>query len=114
MANLKGPASIVAELRVERTSLANRVKRGRSNVNLRRRAFALTTLILMFSVPGVFRTQELCGHNCVGSVFSGTLGFDPEDSSSRLSLVVRDNPRKCAAQSSNGEPLGTRSAAAEN
>ena len=51
MANLKGPASIVAELRVERTSLANRVKRGRSNVNLRRRAFALTTLILMFSVP---------------------------------------------------------------
>jgi hypothetical protein len=45
------PASIVAELRVERTSLANRVKRGRSNVNLRRRAFALTTLILMFSVP---------------------------------------------------------------
>jgi len=51
MANLEGPASIVAELRVERTSLANRVKRGRSNVNLRRRSFALTTLILMFSVP---------------------------------------------------------------
>jgi hypothetical protein len=51
MANLKGPASIVAELRVERTSLANRVKRGRSNVNLRRRVFALTTLILMISVP---------------------------------------------------------------
>ena len=52
LANLKGPAFIVAELRVERTSLANRVKRGRSNVNLRRRAFALTTLILMLSIQG--------------------------------------------------------------
>src|ERR1039458_1122831 len=31
---------------------------------------------------GVFRTQELCGDNCVSSVFSGTLGFDPEDSAS--------------------------------
>ena len=62
----------------------------------------------------VFRTEELCGHNCVDSVFSGTLGFDPENSASRLSLVVGDNSERWSAQSSNGEPLGTRAAASED
>jgi hypothetical protein len=63
---------------------------------------------------GVFRTEEPCGHSRVGSVFSGTLGFDSEDCTSRISLVVGDNPRRGAAQSSNGQPLGTRAAAPEN
>ena len=101
LANLKGPAFIVAELRVERTSLANRVKRGRSNVNLRRRGIRANDADPDAFYSGLFQTKDLCGHNCLSSVFSGTLGFDPEDSSSRLSLVVRDNPRKCAARSSN-------------
>ena len=50
MANLRGLASIVSELRVERTNVASHVKGSRSNVNLRQRLFALTTLILMLSV----------------------------------------------------------------
>jgi Domain of Unknown Function (DUF1080) len=50
MANLKGLASIVSELRAERTNLINQLKRSRSNVNPRRRVFALTTLILMLSM----------------------------------------------------------------
>ena len=50
MTNLKGLASRVSELRVERTNLVTQVKRSRSNVSLRRRVFAFTTLILMLSV----------------------------------------------------------------
>jgi len=50
MTNLKGPASRASELRVVRTNLVTQVKGSRSNVTLRRRIFALTTLILMFSM----------------------------------------------------------------
>jgi len=50
MANLKRLASVISELEVERTNPLNQVKGGRSNVNLRRRVFALTTLILMLSM----------------------------------------------------------------
>ena len=49
MTNLQGLALMGSGLRVGRTSVANQVKGNRSNVNLRRRIFALTTLILMFS-----------------------------------------------------------------
>jgi hypothetical protein len=50
MTNLKGLASGVSELRVERTSLITQVKGSRRNVSLRRRVFALTTLVLMLSM----------------------------------------------------------------
>ena len=50
MTNLKGLASRVSELRVEGTSLVTQGKRSRGNVSLRRRVFALTTLILMLSI----------------------------------------------------------------
>ena len=83
-------------------------------MNLRRRVFALTTLILMFSMRVYSERKNSADSNCIGSVFSGTLGFDAEDSASRISLVVGDNPGRWADQSSNGEPLGTRAAAPEN
>ena len=50
MANLRGLASIVSEFRVERTNVANHAKGSCGSVNLQRRLFALTTLILMLSV----------------------------------------------------------------
>jgi Domain of Unknown Function (DUF1080) len=50
MANLRGPASVVSELRLKRTNPVNKVKGSSSNVNLRRGMFALTTLILMLSM----------------------------------------------------------------
>ena len=50
MTNLKGPASRVSQLRVKRTNLVPQVKGGRSNVTLRRRVFAHTTLVVMLSM----------------------------------------------------------------
>ena len=50
MATLKRLASTASELTVDGTNLANQVKRSLSNVNLRRRVIALTTLILMLSM----------------------------------------------------------------
>jgi Domain of Unknown Function (DUF1080) len=50
MANRKGRASIVSELRAERANLTSQLKGSLSNVNPRRRVFALTTILLMLSM----------------------------------------------------------------
>ena len=94
--------------------MATQMKGNCSNESLRWTAFALTTLVLMLSIRVHSGQKNSADKTGSAQSFLGGWDLTLEDSSSRISLVVGDNPGRWADQSSNGEPLGTRAAAAES